>query len=191
MQTLAGIDYGSKLAGTTAIALLHHDELKIFCSKKHEDADAFIINTLGLYKDAVIGIDAPLSLPTVYSNTKSGDDYFYREADKQLKAMSPMFLGGLTARAMKLKSSLRTTMYEVYPAVLVKHLGLKDANYKKEKEHIGYFTSILLQQYNLHTTHTFTSWHEADALLALISTIRITQQQAIAYGNKEEGLIWV
>lgn len=87
-----GIDYGSKLAGTTAICYQEGDALTIIQSEKKQDADRFINDTVESLKPEQIFIDAPLSLPAAYFG--NGDDYFYRDCDRQLKAMSPMFLGG-------------------------------------------------------------------------------------------------
>lgn len=69
-----GIDYGSKMAGTTAIAYLDNGEIKVILSQKNKDADAFIIATTEQLKPNSIFIDAPLSLPLAYF--RQGDNYF-------------------------------------------------------------------------------------------------------------------
>src|SRR5215212_2962102 len=99
---LAGVDYGSKLAGTTAIAVLEGNTITVHQSLKKQDADLFLTGLLKKYRPSVVGFDAPLSLPGVYRGMKDKNDYFYRTADRELTCMSPMFLGGLTARAIKL-----------------------------------------------------------------------------------------
>jgi predicted nuclease with RNAse H fold len=191
-KTLIGIDFGSKLAGTTVIAILEHEKLHFLKSEKDKDADAFIKEVLSKYHPTLIGIDAPLSLPGVYCKLDNCNDYFYREADKGLKAMSPMFLGGLTARAIKLKASLAVhTFYEVYPAALSRVFDLQSLDYKKEKSQIILVAQKLLNEISLNTHHVFTTWHEVDALLALCSVIRIYKSEAISFGNKDECEIWV
>ena len=102
----AGIDYGSKLAGTTCIAWMKEGQLKIIQSAKNQDADEWIITQLDNESIDQIFMDAPLSLPPAFHDPLS-DEFFYRAADRELKAMSPMFLGGLTARAMRLKKICR------------------------------------------------------------------------------------
>ena len=95
-----GIDYGAKLAGTTAICFEQSGQLKIWQSEKKKDADKFVQESIKQLQPTTVFIDAPLSLPLAYFG--EGENYFYRECDKILKGMSPMFLGGLTARAMRL-----------------------------------------------------------------------------------------
>ena len=128
-----GVDYGSKLAGTTAISYLEEGKIRILQSKKKEDADQFLSELILRLSPKSIFIDAPLSLPAAYHN--KGTDYFYRKADRDCKAMSPMFLGGLTARAMKLKAQHADRNFiEVYPAMLARVvLELGEAYAKKEK----------------------------------------------------------
>ena len=88
-----GIDYGSKLAGTTVITYDIDRVLYQLQSDKKSDADKFVLNHVTDLKPDAIYLDAPLSLPKAYFG--EGDDFFYRKGDKELRAMSPMFLGGL------------------------------------------------------------------------------------------------
>ena len=118
-----GIDYGSKLAGTTVVCLENAGTLELHQSQKGKDADLFIRNLINLFRPEKVFIDAPLSLPAAYYGI--GSDYFYRVCDRELKAMSPMFLGGLTARAIKLASSHPDVeFFETYPKALAQHLSL-------------------------------------------------------------------
>jgi predicted nuclease with RNAse H fold len=193
MQTLIGIDYGAKMAGTTALVNLNitNNNVTISCSEKNNDADKFIQEHLHKIENALIFIDAPLSLPGVYKNLDGCNNYFYRKADQQLQAMSPMFLGGLTARAMQLNSESIHLFHEVYPAALAKQLQLHELHYKKEKTQIQHVVNCLLEKFDLETKHSFKTWHEVDALLALISGIRITSGIAQKYGDEIEGVIYV
>jgi len=137
-----GIEYGAKLAGTTAICFEKNEQLVIFQSEKKKDADYF----------------------------GKGDNYFYRAADKVLKGMSPMFLGGLTARAMKLTKQLEKEeiqCYETYPAQIVKHyLATKTEGYKKQKIFLANFSQTLSTELPFSFAETPTNWHQVDSALA-------------------------
>lgn len=190
-----GIDYGSKLAGTTVIA---HPEpggkIKFVQSRRKQDADRFLLDWLADKQPQTVFLDAPLSLPTVYRDPDGGEDFFYRHADRELRAMSPMFLGGLTARAMRLRRELEQLGHqvrEVYPAELARIWELKARGYKKSAdqipanvEHLRTFTDVVLET-------PPTNWHQFDALLAFCSGRRFFQNQHTEYGDAGEGLIIV
>lgn len=192
---IAGIDYGSKQAGTTVIAFLNEKEQVAFtAAEKKQDADRFILEWAKIYQPRFIFLDAPLSLPGVYRQLPDCRDYFYRSADRAVQAMSPMFLGGLTARAMQLQANLEKmgiqTM-EVYPAHLVKLLNLDKNLYKKQKEHLATCCSQLTGSLG-HLISAFpTTWHHFDALLALFSGIRYLQNEHLTFGDPSEGVIMV
>jgi predicted nuclease with RNAse H fold len=188
---LAGIDYGSKLAGTTVIATVEQRKVLLLQSRKGEDADQMILSKVaGL---TTIYLDAPLSLPRIYSQPQDEDpDYFYREGDKIVGAMSPMFLGGLTARAMKLSAQLKqagTTCYESYPGKRAKLLGWTEKGYKKEKNQLEPLAEILLAQMDLSMETLPANWHQLDALLFL--SIGLDHQHGVARqaGDPQEGII--
>jgi predicted nuclease with RNAse H fold len=187
-----GIDYGSKLAGTTVIASYDGGYIGLASAKKGEDADAFLLAQLLDHPPGKIFLDAPLSLPGVYTQPERYTDHFYRQADRELGAMSPMFLGGLTARAMRLASLLRQQdfqVWETYPAALARLLGLKEKGYKTSQEALVSCTDLLSKHLNI-SFPTPQHWHQADALLALASGIR--QQQGIGQCiGGEEGQIWL
>ena len=46
----AGVDYGSKMAGTTVVACYDGKSLCFFSSEKKKDADAFLLKTLPTLK---------------------------------------------------------------------------------------------------------------------------------------------
>lgn len=193
-MNIAGIDYGSKLAGTTVIAYLDNSmQVHFYQSEKKKDADQFVINCLKENKIDQVYIDAPLSLPGVYTAPKTFSNYFYREADTALKAMSPMFLGGLTARAMQLRSKMPSVAFtEVYPSALVNELKIDRTIYKKEKEHITAVISFLLEKFSfIPSSLQLNNWHQVDALLALISGYRHQKNICIYYGNDYEGFIHI
>jgi len=184
-----GIDYGAKLAGTTAISYVEKDEIRTVQSVKKQDADAFCAEWVSRLKPNFIMIDAPLSLPLAYFG--KGDDYFYREADRQLKAMSPLFLGGLTARAMKLADQWKKqeiSVYESYPRMVAQlAFGLSNkADEAIKAAIISYLKAEALQI----SAASFQSGHAVDSVLAWISGRRLTADAAVITGNAEEGLIY-
>jgi len=193
---LCGVDYGSKLAGTTVVCTLNAPTGQVHFQKSapKEDADAFLRNSLRQAGPAFIFLDAPLSLPGVYRGLPGCRDYFYREADRQLGAMSPMFLGGLTARAMQLTDTLRQNglvVHETYPAAQARRLNLHSAGYKQEPAAL---VPVLEQIQQNHpslflATADLPSWHHVDALLALLAAVRFTRGEHVVYGNGVEGEI--
>lgn len=179
-----GVDYGAKMAGTTAICYLETDKLRILSSVKNKSADDFISKAMEELKPKQVFIDAPLSLPLAYYN--KGNDFHFRECDKILTAMSPMFLGGLTARAMHLNSSFpNTPFYEAYPKMVNKELGFKF--YKKNIEkNITEIEQALPFVFEVKPNN----WHEVDATLAFVVGYRFNKGIAKFEGNKNEGLIY-
>lgn len=181
------IDYGSKLAGTTVICFKKNKQLHFLQSEKKKDADAFLKKHITELKSAKIFMDAPLSLPGAYF--KNGDNYFYRKCDKEVGGMSPMFLGGLTARAMKLRSTFEDIpFYEIYPAQLVRILFPKNKFYKKD---VNAFCEILTKELPFSFFETPINWHQVDAALAWLSGWRFENKKGILYGDEKEGIIYV
>lgn len=191
----AGIDYGSKTAGTTVICYGNRpDKLQLFSTIKKQDADLFLLNMVRNLKPEFVCIDAPLSLPGIYTN-KRYKDYFYREVDKEMGAMSPMFLGGLTARAIKLKNELELLgidVYESYPAALVKHFELSDSYNKKMPELIPQFLAILHHAFKIKIDPKFClNWHYVDSILCWVTAYRMGKKQHLTFGDEREGLIYL
>lgn len=184
-----GMDFGSKLAGTTAISFVENSQINTVQSAKKQNADAFVLDWVSRLKPDFIMIDAPLSLPLAYFG--KGDDYFYRQADRELNAMSPLFLGGLTARAMRLANKWTKQgilVYESYPRMVARlAFGLSNKDEKAIK------TAVInyLKTQDLQISETsFQSVHAVDSVLAWISGKRLTCEQAVIMGNAEEGLIY-
>lgn len=185
------------MAGTTVIARMYeHNKVDFFASAKNKDADQFITNFITGNEDVWLAyIDAPLSLPKVYSKGDADGGYFYRDADKETGAMSPMFLGGLTARAMKLSAELTKAgvkVVETYPSKLADVLKLKEKDYKKDKSQISVLCEELkeISGFIFDNKHVKT-WHHFDALLCLFSAKRYEMQAAMVFGNPDEGTITV
>jgi len=191
--TLAGIDFGAKLAGTTAITYIQNLKFKVRQCKKGEDADAWLLKEIEHQQIKTVFIDAPLSLPSAYFNTDS-IEFFYRKADAALGAMSPMFLGGLTARAMKMKRLLNAQnipVFETYPAALVKQLLPHAKFYKKDISRFRKELSRVTMALELPALPRFTTFHQADSMLAWISGYRHLTHQSNIVGSSEEGEIFI
>lgn len=185
-----GVDYGSKLAGTTAVCYIKNDQLVIQQSEKKSDADLWLSNIFNELGPNDIFIDAPLSLPLVYSS--GGDDFFYRECDKATKAMSPMFLGGLTARAMRLKANhSQFQFYETYPGYLVRHVYKLKEKYLKKKAYTNAIELELLKTFKLSLQKPIENWHQLDALACWISGLRKEKGNCLELGQQSEGIIIV
>lgn len=191
-----GVDYGSKLAGTTTAAMLQNGELHVWQCAKDTDADKWLQELISDQKPGVVYIDAPLTLPKVYSKEvhTPDSDFFYRAADREVQAMSPMFIGGLTARAIRLRTILAAkgvAMLETYPSALVRLLLPQLQGYKKDSASlVTYFEALQeLIGYKVHNTPQ--NWHQLDAILCWISGNRHNDKQAILYGDSSEGRIIV
>lgn len=193
-HTWIGIDYGSKLAGTTALTVITKEgDLQVEQSAKKQDADRFLLERIQFWNPLHIFIDAPLSLPGVYKNLSGGSDYFYRQADRELKAMSPMFLGGLTARAIRLKDLFEKDnrkVLEAYPSQLAKHLAFKKEAYKKDKQVLPELLEQIqaLLPYSI-PSDQYSNWHRFDSLLAFLSGYRYLHDQHQSFGDPAEGCI--
>tara|TARA_B110000046_G_scaffold29074_1_gene30341 strand:- start:20624 stop:21211 length:588 start_codon:yes stop_codon:yes gene_type:complete len=194
---IIGIDYGAKMAGTTVIARMYdHNKVDFFASAKNQDADQFIKDFIASNEDVWLAyVDAPLSLPKVYTESGSEGNYFYREADKATGAMSPMFLGGLTARAMKLSKEITkqgVKVVETYPSKLAEVLKLKNKNYKKDRHQIAALCEELKEVSGfMFNNEEVVTWHHFDSLLCLYSAKRHEIQASMVFGNIVEGTITV
>jgi len=186
----AGIDYGSKLAGTTCICYQQNGILQIHQSAKKADADLFLYDHIRLTGVRHVFIDAPLSLPSVYKG--KGENYFYRKADQELGAMSPMFIGGLTARAVKLKNTLESEgikVFEVYPGAWVRHNLKEGDKYKKDLD--GFIKQVKSIFPALPVVGDINNWHQADSVLAWVSGYRYLTGQSLSFGNADEGIVYM
>lgn len=194
---LFGIDYGGKLTGNTVIAVFNEGNIFFLDIDKGTDADNFIYNAAEHYLPSKIFIDAPLSLPGVYRNLTGFSNYHFRRADIELRAMSPMFLGGLAARAIELKSDLKglgIKVYETYPKIVAKRMNLHECDYKGSMQSIdpckGKVLAALPETISIEAADIKT-WHHLDALMALISAINSLYGKSEIYGHKKEGLIYI
>lgn len=196
-KVLFGIDYGSKRSGNTIIAVFKDMQIHFLDTEKGVDADAFIRNAAEHFKPDIVFLDAPLSLPGVYQKIKDCTCYHFRKADKDLKAMSPMFLGGLTARAMELRDhlvKLGSEVFETYPKAQATRYNLQAHGYKSnnlalrlctEKVADSILPDVKINRQDIKT------WHHLDALLALTSAMYYLQGKVEIFGCPLEGQIFV
>ena len=193
-EPIWGIDFGKKFSGNTIICEKNEDQLEFIRAGKNQDADKFILQTIKLRNPSLIFIDAPLSLPGVYHDNTTYDDYFYRLCDRQLSAMSPMFLGGLSARAIRLRHNIEQKGIEIketYPKTLAKQFKLKEYGYRLHKKNIERCSDILDQTSLIEIDKKqIITWHHFDSLLALLSAVRYNLGLHFTHGDKEEGLIY-
>ena len=197
MAVIFGIDYGSKLSGNTVIALYEDNRISFLEVEAKVDADQFIKNAVKHFSPTRIFLDAPLSLPGVYKGLENCTNYHFRKADIETKAMSPMFLGGLAARAMELSAFCRDSgseVYETYPKMMAQRFNLKDFGYKSSKSAIKEcalrLNSCIKDPINFNIADLKT-WHHLDALLALMSAMSFGCNDYTTYGDEIEGLIYV
>lgn len=192
-EKIIGVDYGSKFAGTTVVALFNNNKVIFKQSKVKRSADQFLTDLINKLLPVKVFIDAPLSLPGVYNNPAKYEDYFYRQSDREAGAMSPMFLGGLTARAIQLKNQFidkSVCFIETYPGGLAKELNLKELGYKQKTSHCERVVSFLedYSAFNVEKNIKLT-WHHVDALLTLVSAKRYFTASHLILGEQEEGQI--
>lgn len=187
-----GVDFGARMAGTTAVCYAYGQRIFFAQSGKGKDADGHLLAVLGELKPKRVFMDAPLSLPGAYAG--NGADFHFRECDKTLKAMSPMFLGGLTARAIQLKNLLEPEGYmffEAYPAGVVRKVLNQHPMYDKKGSVSDAFIAFLEKHFDVKFEIKPVNWHQIDSFLAWCVGTRFEHSEAEAYGNPCEGLVWV
>ncbi len=189
----AGIDFGARFAGTTAITYFEEGKLITIQSEKGWDTDVWLRNFIASYQFQLLYIDAPLSLPKAYY--EEGSDFNYRRADRDLNAMSPMFLGGLTARAMSFNHFVKQSgikCKEVYPAGYVRSVDiLKDLYNKKDQSSLINVLQFLNQILPFSLYADPINYHQLDSLICWWIGYRHLSDAAIPYGDLSEGLIWI
>jgi predicted nuclease with RNAse H fold len=189
-----GIDYGSKTSGFTAAAgYSSKGVVQVHQSTKGKDADAWLLDLIKNLKPKYIAIDAPLSIPGVFIDPASFNNYHYRECDRLAGAMSPMFLGGLTARAMQLSAKLKAleieSVIETYPKMVCSTLGLDMKRYKKDDAYLEELNFVDFLN-NAQLDDPVKNWHQWDALMALLACLKHKNGTAEAIGDPLEGIIY-
>lgn len=180
------------MAGSTVITWSERGKLIQESSSPKRDADEFLMGLTLRLKPKRVFIDAPISLPFAYYD--KGNDFHFRKCDRELNAMSPMFLGGLTARAMKISKELKNhniMVYETYPSGLVKNNPiLKSYYHKKDLSCISKLKYELQRlSHPIKIPKSLFTIHHLDSLLAWISGYRYENNSHLEYGSREEGII--
>lgn len=187
---IIGIDFGSKKSGFTAVALYKNGRVEMLQAAKNKDADDFLKGVVEANAPTVIGIDAPLSLPGALQGLDGFENFHMRKADLDAGAMSPMFLGGLTARAMEFAHWCRRqgiSVYETYPKLVAQQLNLDMNRYKKDPGYMNEAEAAILKGKDKKVA---SNWHQIDALLALEAALKIDEKCANSLGNELEGVIY-
>jgi len=183
-----GIDYGAKLSGNTVICHERNQQLEFIQCDKKKDADLFLSKIFQNLSSNLVFFDAPLSLPGAYFGR--GDSFHYRACDRLTSAMSPMFLGGLTARAIKLKNDFpELEFHETYPSYFVKQVLKTPQSYNKKSKDLSPFIKLLSKKYPIKFRRAPENWHQIDAAICWISGNRYLKQEHLAVGEPSEGLI--
>lgn len=191
---ILGIDLGNKASGNTALCFLNQNQLQFIQPAKKVDELNIILEIIKKHNIHLVCIDAPLTLPAVYYQTPEFNDYMYRQCDKICKAMSPMFVGAFTARAIQLKNMLedkKLQVIEVYPKMLIETLNLKNYYPKKKDKNISDTLLIKLKSQIPYKYAKPETLHQLDALLCWQSGFRYLNNQHLAFGHKKEGIIIV
>ena len=183
-----GIDLGARGSGNTAVCQRERGLFRFHRSTPGADGDAWLNTLVAQLAPVAIYIDAPLSLPGAYFGR--GHDHFFRSADRQAGGMSPMFLGGLTARAIHLAEAWRAqgiAVHEAYPSALICHSW--------EFLHIPPGRAIPRHKLRLMAGMCLlpppqpADRHEADAWLCWVIGHRHQRGEALTFGVPDEGVI--
>jgi len=184
-----GLDYGGDKSGHTAIAYEQDGTISFAQATKNKSADSWIEFWLHLHDFPQVFIDAPLSIPGGFYGIRG--DYMFRKADREVKAMSPMFLGGFTARAVQLKHKLEAQgwlLFETYPAALERVLFGASTPKKGtvELERLEFISRKVGLEIDPPANR-----HQYDALCAWMSGWRQRNNEGKQYGRSDEGIIYV
>lgn len=183
-----GIDYGAQYAGTTVICYRDRGLFRFERSMKGQESDSWMMERVKGIGPAAIYMDAPLTLPAAYYG--KGNDHFFRRADRETGGMSPMFLGGLTARAIQAASQWRSSgieVFEAYPSALVRIEWdyLKIPGRRSIPQH---HLRLMAGMFQL-PPPTPKDRHEADAWLCWLVGHRHQLGLAKVFGDHAEGAI--
>jgi predicted nuclease with RNAse H fold len=183
-----GIDYGAQLAGTTVICSRERGLFRFERSIKGQETDPWMMQRVAEMNPSAVYMDAPLSLPAAYYD--KGTDHFFRLADRETGGMSPMFLGGMTARAIKAATHWRANginVFEAYPSALVR-MEWDYLKIPKRRTIPQHHLRLMAGMFHLPPPAP-KDRHEADAWLCWLVGHRHQHGQARTFGDHSEGLI--
>jgi predicted nuclease with RNAse H fold len=184
-----GIDLAGVETRPSGIAVLRGND----AATCHLFTDAEILAFARQTGPAVIGIDAPLSLPAGRRSIHERDEHHLRACDRALSRRGirffPVTLGpmrALTARGMRLKEALAALGYaawEVYPGGAQDVLGIPRKQRGLEKLRDG------LAALGIRDLHAGMSDHELDAVTGAYVMQRYLAGRASGWGDPDEGVI--
>ncbi len=183
-----GIDFGAKNRRTTAYCWQENALLHVELCPAKIDVDAWLYQEMIKAGVQAVFIDAPLSLPKIYFDPEDTQStHHYRRADIELKAMSPLFLGGLTARAIALASKLKKSQiacYETYPKAV---RNQRFSGKERQEALVDLQKSASVQIENISSL----SVHAQDSVFAWFAGYMYMQKQSLIFGRQEEGQIFL
>jgi predicted nuclease with RNAse H fold len=186
-----GVDLAAKLDNATGIAAISENRELIFVNEVKPDVA--ILNYVDYYKPAVIGFDAPMSIPTGKFGT-----YASRQCDRNMMRLgiptfSTSMLAALTFRALTLRKifSPKYDLIEVYPYATKIRLGF-DVQEKKAEIESRKKTQNKLSKFikNIpHASKLVLSDDEIDAIFAAYTAMLFHNKLTEPVGDAEEGYI--
>ncbi len=188
-----GVDLAGRIDEVTGVAALSDKAELIFVNQVKPDVA--IRNYIDYHRPCLVGIDAPLTIPSGRYGT-----YASRKCDRDLAMLGiPTFatsmLAQLTFRAITITKMLepRYPTIEVYPHATKARLGLthKDKKIKViSREVIQTRLSRFVK--NLpRTSKILLSDHEIDAILAAYTALLHDHDLTQPIGDAQEGLIFI
>lgn len=190
-----GIDLGGKTTSNTVGCYTMGEKL-LFTHLPPKNQHQHLLKFCLLNSFETVFMDAPLSLPGIYSGKKGFHDFHHRKCDLELKAMSPMYLGGFTASAIELKAhmeGLHIKVWEVYPKALIQELGLQQLYSKKitPTKLAALLNALKPHHMGFKLSKKPATIHELDAFLAWLSGHRFQQGIHQTKGDAKEGIILI
>lgn len=188
-----GVDLAGRIDEVTGVAALTDKSELIFVNQVKPDVA--IRNYIDYHRPCLVGMDAPLSIPSGRYST-----YASRKCDRDLSLLGiPTFatsmLAQLTFRAITLAKTLspKYNLIEVYPHATKTRLGLSHKD-KKVKEISREVIQTRLTRFvkNLpRTSKILLSDHELDAILAAYTALLHERDLTQPVGDAQEGLIYI
>ena len=186
---IIGLDLAGSERRPTGFCVIKNDQVET----RHLFKDDEIIAEIEKYKEALVAIDAPLSIPKGRRSIDERSNVHLRECDKELlrrkNRFFPITLGPmrmLTKRGMKLKRELIKRGFkviEVYPGGAQDILGIARKTKSKDKLREG------LRKLGIKGLRKNMSDHELDAITAAYVGKLYLEGKYEAFGDPEEGLI--
>jgi predicted nuclease with RNAse H fold len=183
---LLGIDLGGRTTGKTAVSFLDTNQKEVilysreYIAEKCGKSDKEFISFIESFNADVIGIDAPLSLPDFKS-----ENYLYRNCDKKLKALSPMTLGEITARAIYIKENLSCpNVFEVYPKTLMELHKINHKGYKRDQNLQNFIWKYLNDNYELKFPEIEMNEDNLDCIMAVLILYHFDKKKYMVVNDK-------